>query len=295
MNAPGLCTISGPAEKVADALRRLEAAGIECRALHTSHAFHSTMMEPALKPFEVLLATVDAGAADDSRTSRMSPEPGSRRSRRRSPAYYAAHLRQAVRFEAGVRTLAAEPSLFLLEVGPGNVLTTLVRGMLGSERAKHHRVIAVESPPEATATCGRCWRRPVACGWPAYPVVERNGGRRRPTSRSSADLSVRAHAIRCRCRAGRARGRSGARRTVRRIRSVGQHLYAPTWARDELVWPRSPRLHGVWIVLGDRAPLTEAVVDRLQAAGATPILAEAGTSYRTARSGPLSDPAGRSR
>ena len=43
--------------------------------------------------------------------------------------------------------------------------------------------------------------------------------------------------------------------------------------------PRAPRLDGVWVVLADSAPLTDAVVDRVRAAGATPIFAEAGTSY----------------
>ena len=59
-----------------------------------------------------------------------------------------------------------------------------------------------------------------------------------------------------------------------------QRLYAPTWARDELLSAAGPHVRGVWIVFADRVPLADAVVERLQAAGATPIVAEAGTSYR---------------
>ena len=60
----------------------------------------------------------------------------------------------------------------------------------------------------------------------------------------------------------------------------GQRLYAPTWARDESLSASEPRVQGVWIVFADRAPLADALVARLQAAGATPIVVEAGASYQ---------------
>jgi acyl transferase domain-containing protein len=41
------------------------------------------------------------------------------------PAYWARHLRHAVRFADGMTTLLAEPGRIYLEVGPGNTLTTL--------------------------------------------------------------------------------------------------------------------------------------------------------------------------
>ena len=58
-----------------------------------------------------------------------------------------------------------------------------------------------------------------------------------------------------------------------------QRLYAPSWARDKSVSAARPRLQGAWVVLADGAPLTKAVIERFEAAGATPILAEAGSSY----------------
>ena len=59
INAPGLCTVSGPAEGIARLQSRLDAHSIESRALHTSHAFHSAMMEPALAPFVDVFNTVE--------------------------------------------------------------------------------------------------------------------------------------------------------------------------------------------------------------------------------------------
>ena len=59
INAPELCTVSGPAAAVAELLKRLEAKKIEIRLLHTSHAFHSGMMEPALEPFTDIVKGIE--------------------------------------------------------------------------------------------------------------------------------------------------------------------------------------------------------------------------------------------
>src|SRR5262249_6974754 len=51
VNAPGLCVLSGPVvaiEAVAELLARRQQPG---RVLHTSHAFHSSMMDPVVGPF----------------------------------------------------------------------------------------------------------------------------------------------------------------------------------------------------------------------------------------------------
>jgi acyl transferase domain-containing protein len=47
------------------------------------------------------------------------------------PGYWARHFRQAVQFSAGVSELRKNSSAILLEVGPGNVLSTLARQHTG--------------------------------------------------------------------------------------------------------------------------------------------------------------------
>ncbi|HEY3581179.1 MAG TPA: type I polyketide synthase, partial [Pyrinomonadaceae bacterium] len=44
VNGPSLCVVSGPFEEINDLSRRLAERGIDCKTLHTSHAFHSAMM-----------------------------------------------------------------------------------------------------------------------------------------------------------------------------------------------------------------------------------------------------------
>ncbi|HEY7511838.1 MAG TPA: amino acid adenylation domain-containing protein, partial [Vicinamibacteria bacterium] len=50
-NGPALSVAAGPVEEVEDLAARLSAAGVECRRLHTSHAFHSAAMDPVLDEF----------------------------------------------------------------------------------------------------------------------------------------------------------------------------------------------------------------------------------------------------
>ena len=46
-NAPEMTVVSGPDEAIGRFEKRLSVAGLACRRLQTSHAFHSAMMEPA--------------------------------------------------------------------------------------------------------------------------------------------------------------------------------------------------------------------------------------------------------
>jgi acyl transferase domain-containing protein len=51
VNGPDSCVATGPAEEVEELEARLASAGVACRHLNTSHAFHSAMMEPVLKAY----------------------------------------------------------------------------------------------------------------------------------------------------------------------------------------------------------------------------------------------------
>ena len=57
----------------------------------------------------------------------MSPGLGLHLDKATDPSYWTRHLRETVRFGEGVRELVEEPQLVLLEIGPGQTLTTLAR------------------------------------------------------------------------------------------------------------------------------------------------------------------------
>ncbi len=276
VNGPGLCTISGPTDKLTDLLGKLQASGIESRPLHTSHAFHSSMMEPALRPFESLLSTVRLSPPKIPYVSNVTGT-WITAEQATSPAYYAAHLRQAVLFDAAIRTLATERPHFLLEVGPGNVLTTLVRGILGSEIAKlassslsNPRRADLDSKSMLEAA-GRMWLAGAPVAWsemvvgdmprrvplPTYPferaryVVEPQ--QVNEPSRAAVDASASV---------------DGLLRT-----------YMPTRTRHDSPSDGIPRAQGTWLVLADPGMLASAVIEELRAAGARPICLEPGDNF----------------
>jgi hypothetical protein len=51
INSPNLLVLSGETEKIKALSEKLSAKSIENKMLFTSHAYHSRLMEPALKPF----------------------------------------------------------------------------------------------------------------------------------------------------------------------------------------------------------------------------------------------------
>jgi amino acid adenylation domain-containing protein len=142
VNAPSLCVVAGPFDALEKFEQELGREGIACRRLVTSHAFHSAMMDPLIKPFTARVAQVRLHAPKISYVSGVTgkwitPQEAT------DPSYWARHFRQAVQFSAGVTELRKNPNAVLLEVGPGNVLSTLARQHAGtSVKSSSEQVIA---------------------------------------------------------------------------------------------------------------------------------------------------------
>ncbi|WP_280816279.1 polyketide synthase [Variovorax sp. TBS-050B] len=126
-NGPTAAVVAGPFEAVAALEAALQEEGIACRALQTSHAFHSSMMDAAVAPFEALVAEV---ALHPPTVPIFSTLTGRRLedAEAASPAYWARHLRGTVRFSPAVKSAMADAARPLfVEVGPRNTLATLLR------------------------------------------------------------------------------------------------------------------------------------------------------------------------
>ncbi len=212
VNAPGRCVASGPEEAVAGLEERLRERGVPSRRLATSHAFHSSVVEPVLAPFE---DQVRAAAPRPPRVPFLSNVTGDwiTAAEATDPVYWARHLRATVRFADGARRLAEEPSRLFLEVGPGDTLTRLARQSLGPFAAGRDVAFATlpgaGGTPEAAAlldAAGRLWCAGARIDWtalhdgprrrvplPAYPFERRSHRLRRapePTPPAGAEAAV---------------------------------------------------------------------------------------------------------
>ena len=126
VNGPKLCVVSGPEEAVAALRQKLSGQGMVSRELKTSHAFHSAMMEPILAEFEAEVRRVTRNKPRIPIVSSLHGRVGTDEEWT-DPAYWSAQLRHTVRFADAVGKLLNQPDLALLEVGPGQTLTTLAR------------------------------------------------------------------------------------------------------------------------------------------------------------------------
>jgi len=124
MNSPTSCVVSGTDAAIEALAATLGAANIKSTVLHTSHAFHSHMMDPILEPFEEVVRSVDLQAP---RIPFISNLTGTWIGAEQAidPAYWSAQLRAAVLFSKGAECVVQQDSV-CLEMGPGASLCSLL-------------------------------------------------------------------------------------------------------------------------------------------------------------------------
>jgi amino acid adenylation domain-containing protein len=142
INSPSLAVVAGPDDAVSDLERRLDVAGAVHRRLRTSHAFHSGMMEPVVGPFRELAGRVTLKPPGIPFLSSVTGDWISAEEAT-SPEYWARHLRSPVKFSDGIKKLRAT-DWALLEVGPGNTLSTLAR----QHQSEYPEQLIVSSLPD---------------------------------------------------------------------------------------------------------------------------------------------------
>jgi phthiocerol/phenolphthiocerol synthesis type-I polyketide synthase E len=177
VNSQSTCVVSGTAAAAEEFEARLGERSLICRRLYTSHAFHSSMMEPMLEPFRQTLEGVRLNPPQIPFISNLTGEWIDAHDAVR-PAYWADHLRNTVRFSAGLDNLLAESPFILLEVGPGRVLTGLARQTGAAPRPQCHTSLphaaeTVDDQQFLLATLGELWLSGATVDWPSYYRAER--------------------------------------------------------------------------------------------------------------------------
>ncbi len=283
INAPGLCVLSGPNQAIEHVEKALALESVPTRRLHTSHAFHSSMMDPILPEFEdhaarlkfsspaiPLVATMTGQWADGSVVQ---------------PGYWVAQLRSPVLFADGIRALTeanspAGKNPIYLEVGPGNTLATFA-----SETAKRNGkpplcLTTLPGPDNrrsdtetALTALGRLWASGVPVDWEAFHRSER---RRRvslptyPFERQSYWIGTRPDAT--------------ASEPV--ARDTSNWFYKAIWKETPLSGVDLLVIAGRRVlVLDEQTGLGAAVAARLAAHGCRPIVVRAGDAFQSVSEG----------
>ncbi len=208
VNGPALSVASGPNAAIEALERVLEGRGAMSRRLHTSHAFHSSMVDPIIDPLRTRLEQVRLSRPNIPYVSCVTGT-WIEDAEATSAHYWARHARETVRFAAGISSVVARfPGAALLEVGAGTVLSTLARQALqgkdvavitslqDSQRAASDRDCMLEA-------LGRLWTNGVEPNWsalrpqparrvplPTYPFERKRFWIDAPTAQRTAPASA---------------------------------------------------------------------------------------------------------
>ena len=284
INGPEQCTLSGPTDAIQEFARDLEKRNIACRLLHTSHAFHSAMMDPMLEAFHDHLAKVTLRAP---RIPYLSNVTGTwiTAAEATDPFYWTRHLRNTVRFSDGLTELFRDPVRVFLEVGPGQALTSLARQHSG--RPKSSKVLSsMRHPQEQVSdamfllnTAGQLWIAGQSIDWtvlhsgeevqrislPTYPFERQRywiepGGKLLPNKRTAAAVASE-------------------------VPKSESWFHQRVWKKLPAAAPKTSPDHACWLVFCDEAGLGAEVAKQLKAAGHDVLQVAAGAKYKRTGTG----------
>lgn len=193
VNGAELCVVAGETERIDALAERLAGEDVAVRTLRTSHAFHSHMMQPAVERFTELVAGIRLAPPRIPYVSNVTgdwitPDQAT------DPVFWGRHLRHPVRFADGVARLWGDTGRLLLEIGPGQSLSSLALQARPAGQDEARRPAAFASLPGEydrqseegflLSTAGKLWSAGVDLDWAG-------SARRRRSDGVAADLSVR--------------------------------------------------------------------------------------------------------
>ena len=187
VNTPAASVVSGPSADIATLDRELRGQGIATTPLHTSHAFHSGMMDAAVGPFVEVMRRITLSPPQLPYVSNVTgawitDEQAT------DPVYWGQHMRAPVQFHKGLSVIHDQMPGVFLEVGPGRNLTTLARSLFGEVTG----ALIYPSLPHASArgadevktmlrTCAELWMTGAPIDWSGRYQGERRIKRVLPT------------------------------------------------------------------------------------------------------------------
>lgn len=292
VNGPANCVVAGSLAAISALERQLASPkltlaqqGIPCRRLHTSHAFHSYMMDPILAKFT---ARVQEIQLNPPRLPYLSNVTGTwiTAAQATDPTYWAQHLRRQVYFGQGIDLLLDSEGQIMLEVGPGRTLSTLVN------RHPHKRTdqIVLTSLPHpresgsdaafAAGTLGQLWLQGVKIDWSAFYAHELNYRVPLPTY----PFERQRHWI----DAPQRKNQNGIKpaptidiepATSGKKADMAEWFYIPAWKRAPLLDGGAQLPLGKTLIFSDNCGLAEGLARRLSHAGQQVVVVQAGEAF----------------
>ncbi len=174
VNSPESCVVSGTIKGVEDLKGILEEKDIACSRLRVSLAGHSFLMDSILEEFKEELQKVTLSEPTIPLLSNFTGEILTNEEAT-SVDYWVNHLRNTVQFSKGLQQLLTLKNMTFLEVGPGNVLTSVFKQHSEENIHDHVAINMVRHPSQEIndtqfflQKLGELWFQGIDIDWDAY-------------------------------------------------------------------------------------------------------------------------------
>jgi len=279
INAPTMTVVSGPVEDVEALENELGSENVSVRRLQTSHAFHSSLMQPAADKFAECVGQFQLKPPNIPFVSNVTGN-WIRDEDATDPRYWAGQLRHPVRFADSIHALLEQPDRVFLEVGPGQVLTTLARQSFGRRRgplalaSMRHPLDSSDDSQVLMSAVGRLWLAGLQVDWNGFDA----NSKRRLVSLPSYPFERQNYFV----EPHQASAPTAAPQ-IHKKSDVAEWLYLPCWKQFT-----PPNVAGqdlqsaeqvTWLMFADELGLADQLSDRLRASGHRVIAVRPGAEF----------------
>ncbi|TDT46713.1 amino acid adenylation domain-containing protein [Maribacter spongiicola] len=185
VNSATLCVVSGEDDEITKFSELLKEQSLPYRLIATSHAFHSSMMDPILEEFGDVVKNINLNIPE---LPIVSTVTGTWLTNEEAVdhVYWTNHLRDTVRFSDAMDTMVKLEDVVLVEVGPGNTLTTLSRQNKGAKNIKSLASLSIPKKDENSyhgilKALGQLWLTGLTVDWNAFYKNQERQRLRLPT------------------------------------------------------------------------------------------------------------------
>ena len=282
VNGTAVCIVSGVEDDVRTLEARLAEREIRGQRLRTTHAYHSRLMEPIVAPLEDLLRKFRLRAPHIPYLSCITGQ-WITDEEATSPRYWARHLCRTVRFQSGLAKLLSTAGRILLEVGPGQGLTshaTQERSRLSQRDALILPTMRWSYGRESELAvllrgAGQLW----LAGYPVDPARFLGGGQRRRVPLPGYPFERQRYWIDPPAATEPAPGADAPQKTA----DISRWFYLPRWQPSAR--PHGPSAGGQvehWLIFVDEGGIGDDLTGRLRKAGQKVTIVRQGKTFADA-------------
>lgn len=284
-NGPALCILAGSDDGIARIEKHFTTPDRVCRRLQASYAFHSRMMEPIMDRFLDLVRSIKLSPPKIPYISNVTGD-WIKSEEATDPVYWAKHLSQTVRFGEGVARLWELERAVMLEVGPGNSLSSLALQQAPLQKVQAFSIPTMRAAYDAQSDLaallsawGKLWLAGVRIDWNAYYKTEARQRLALPTypfERQDywVELSTLSE------KAPSPSKQLGHRQTKKQ--DIADWFYVPSWKRTPWQQTNKQKVAGLvsrWLLLTDKGGIAHGLAESLRENGAECITVTYGSAF----------------